>query len=282
MTELVTATKTPQGIELLQPPVMCERIDQRGRWYVPIQDEESPLEWNKRDFKPSVTTIINQAVPKGPWFMKAIQNAPGHAPALIEWRKLATDGTMVHALVSQMIRGLTIDLVTPWLDDETGEYIPIGARHVKRLIGFKHWWDKYKPKVLASEIMLYHPDIAWAGTADLICEIGGKTWLIDVKTGKENYPDMMRQLTAYRILAETCFDMKIECVSPLLLPDGWRKIDGSYTFYAKKYQPDEDAWHRTFYHWQDLAGDPPSEPEPLPTTMTLYEKEKDDSQTDRT
>lgn len=54
------------------------------------------------------------------------------------------------------------------------------------------------PKVLYSEVNVYSRGYGYAGTADLIAEIGGQTWLVDYKTSKAVYPEMGLQLEAYK------------------------------------------------------------------------------------
>lgn len=70
---------------------------------------------------------------------------------------------------------------------------------------FKSWFNKYKPKVLYVEKQL--TDGTYAGTIDLICEIGGLTYLIDYKTSNELHTKLVSvQTTAYD---ELCTSNKI-------------------------------------------------------------------------
>ena len=48
--------------------------------------------------------------------------------------------------------------------------------------GFKKWWDKKKPEVLGVECRVYHKQLMYAGTSDLICKIGDEVTLVDYKT----------------------------------------------------------------------------------------------------
>lgn len=51
--------------------------------------------------------------------------------------------------------------------------------------GFLKWWEEITPKVYATETRFYHRLLRYAGTADLICGIGGETVMIDYKTSAQ-------------------------------------------------------------------------------------------------
>lgn len=55
---------------------------------------------------------------------------------------------------------------------------------------------KYQPEVLESEVTLWSRAYGYAGTADGIFRIGGKTVLFDVKTGKRVYEEAALQVSA--------------------------------------------------------------------------------------
>lgn len=50
---------------------------------------------------------------------------------------------------------------------------------------FLNWWELRKPEPIATEHRLYHKIMRYAGTADLICLIGGKVTLVDYKTSSQ-------------------------------------------------------------------------------------------------
>ena len=47
---------------------------------------------------------------------------------------------------------------------------------------FLDWWGKMNPEPVGSELKTYHKIHRYAGTVDLLCNIGGKLVLIDYKT----------------------------------------------------------------------------------------------------
>lgn len=65
--------------------------------------------------------------------------------------------------------------------------------------GFKKWIDGRKPIVLSTEHRLYHKQLLYAGTADLLCIIDGVATVVDYKTTSALYPMLTRvQTEAYR------------------------------------------------------------------------------------
>ena len=98
------------------------------------------------------------------------------------------------------------------------------------------WRKDYKPEVLSSEQATWHTGLLYAGTADLIVKLNGRTYLIDLKTTSV-INDMLTtvQLEAYaRSLA--CHGVSLDGKAILQL-----KKDGTYQF--KEYQnPDIEAW----------------------------------------
>src|SRR5699024_2631659 len=47
---------------------------------------------------------------------------------------------------------------------------------------FDEWWQSYQVKPLASELTVWNHTVGYAGTLDLVAEIGGRVCLIDYKT----------------------------------------------------------------------------------------------------
>lgn len=51
--------------------------------------------------------------------------------------------------------------------------------------GFREWWELQQPEVLATECRVYHKILRYAGTADLLCVIGGRVTLVDYKSSAQ-------------------------------------------------------------------------------------------------
>ena len=105
---------------------------------------------------PSVTTLMN---PLSSSFYKTVD------PAVLE--RAARRGTAVHnANENYALYGIE----------------DISPAYAGYFAGFKEWWDKTQPVLLATESRVYHKILGYAGTEDLLCLINDRVTMIDYKT----------------------------------------------------------------------------------------------------
>jgi hypothetical protein len=102
-----------------------------------------------------------------------------------QWDRKATTGTLVHEAVSAAIAGQPVD--PDLLTDEQHAIVD----------QFYRWQRAFAPDYLASEFAVFSDTYEYAGTADMAVRIDGRTYLVDVKTGKDLWPDVALQLAAY-------------------------------------------------------------------------------------
>ena len=96
----------------------------------------------------------------------------------------ARRGTSVHEAIDLFLNVGVADIS----DDYTGY-----------MEGFMQWFDATNPVVKMTESAVYHPTLLYAGTVDCVCEIDGKTVLIDWKTTASMNKNLVRvQLQAYQ------------------------------------------------------------------------------------
>jgi len=150
---------------------------------------------------PSVTTIINQVnkpLLTG-WAARiAAEYAVDHWGEMSTWnpgvkvRQIknahererdasAVLGTAVHSAIDNWCKG------TPHRNPP--EVNPYMGSFVKFLL-------EKRPEFVRTEVTLWNRTHDYAGTADAICIIAGKTWLIDYKTGKNLHDEVGLQLSA--------------------------------------------------------------------------------------
>ena len=89
-------------------------------------------------------------------------------------------GTHAHACVEAYIRG-----------EDIPEPIPPHMDH------FYAWCKEYEPKFVECESTVYNRAVGYAGTMDLIAIIDGARTIVDIKTGKNVWPEAALQLAAY-------------------------------------------------------------------------------------
>lgn len=94
---------------------------------------------------------------------------------------------------------------------------------------FLAWKNKYNPLIVASEFRVYHPVYWYAGTLDLIVEIGGKIILVDVKCTAELKSFLVSVQGAAYAEAAKSHGVFVDEIAALHL-----KPDGTYTY--EKYE----------------------------------------------
>jgi len=104
-------------------------------------------------------------------------------------------GTLAHAWISRFIKG-----ENPAREESLGVITD----------NFLKWVEEAKPKFLASEKVVYSEKWWFAGCLDFLCEIDGKKFLGDIKTGSGIYPEMFWQTAGYQIALEEHEDIKID------------------------------------------------------------------------
>jgi len=142
---------------------------------------------------PSVTTILGVL----------------NKPALVAWawqcgvdgldyravRDNAADiGTLAHYLIMCHLKGVEPDV---------SEYSPQDVDKAENcLIKYWQWQKEHQIKPLQVEWQLVTDCDRYGGTIDFVGQTqDGEIWLVDHKTGKGIYPEMVYQLAAYRHLA---------------------------------------------------------------------------------
>ena len=79
------------------------------------------------------------------------------------------------------------------------------------------------------EVEVHSDRYGYAGRFDLVCEINGKIWLIDFKTGKDIYPESSLQLVAYKTAIEEQGIMHVDKTGVVLATE-----EGEYMFKETK------------------------------------------------
>ena len=128
-------------------------------------------------------------------------------PALIKWANnlglagidsttyvdnLADVGTLAHHMILCKFKN-----ATPDMSDFTENQIKMATAS---LASFTSWESSHEVKPLVTEEVLISEEFGFGGTPDLLCELDGIVTLLDFKTGKALYPEVLYQLGAYAYL----------------------------------------------------------------------------------
>ena len=173
----------------------------------------------------SVTQIL-KAIDKPAlryWFGKEVYYAMVRNPSLGEQEALSAPyktsdkarmrGSTIHSIVeAYKSSGAVIDTIP----DEIRGYAN----------AFYKWIDDNKVEILENEKTVVSKTHRFAGTLDLLVgKERDEVWIIDIKTGKDIYPEGFLQLSAYKHALEEDAGAKVDRMGILLLQDS-----GKYKF----------------------------------------------------
>lgn len=156
----------------------------------------------KRDdkFYPSVSTILNY-FPKNKFFHDWLREVGFNSEIIAA--KAAEEGTQVHNAAEQLIQGQEID----WFDNNGVAKYNLDVW--KMILKFAEFWNKYEPKLIATEYHIFSDKYEYAGTIDLIIELNNEIWLLDIKTSNSLHTTHELQLGAYAAAWNETHDTKV-------------------------------------------------------------------------
>lgn len=158
-----------------------EKVDaSNGRFY------KSDVKQQEGKWFPSVTTIIGKVLSKGYYFHKWLGDSNSFQEAEDYKNDKAEKGTKVHKYCEELALGEEVDV-----SDDSKEV-------VKKTAGYVNFHKQENVKVWETEFQLAHPNLMYAGTADLLADVNGELWLIDIKTSSNIYDSHRAQLSMYQ------------------------------------------------------------------------------------
>jgi hypothetical protein len=102
---------------------------------------------------------------------------------------LAEIGHAAHEMVEADFQNVEPDL---------SEYSPKQVSLAENgFLSYLKWREGKEITPMGNEVKLVSEKMRVGGTSDIICEINGEVWLIDLKTGSGIYPEMEMQASAY-------------------------------------------------------------------------------------
>jgi hypothetical protein len=185
-------------------------------------------------YYPSVTYVLGY-YPKGKFFENWLKQV-GFASDYIV-KKAAEEGTQTHELCEAYLNGEELNFL-----DSNGR--PQCNPDVWQMfLRFVEFWETFKPTLIETEVHLFSDELKVAGTCDLIVEINGELWLLDLKTSNQLQTTYELQTAVYGQCYEECFGKKIDRYGILWLKSskrkastgkmqgkGWEVVESSRTF----------------------------------------------------
>jgi hypothetical protein len=168
------------------------------------------------NYYPSVTSIL-QYMPKGKFFENWLKDVGHNADIIV--RKAADEGTQVHDAIEKYLQGEKISFL-----NEDG-YSKYSLDVWKMILKFQDFWETHKPTLVESEIHLFSDKYMFAGTCDLVLEINGEKWLLDIKTSNSLHVSQDLQLAAYAQAWNELYEEKIDRIGILWMKSSKRGTD---------------------------------------------------------
>lgn len=205
-------------------------------------------------YVPSSTTILN-AYPASPHLQRWIADRGWH-----ESQRIKSDagerGTRVHQACEWLMAGQEL------FRDQ------YSLKEWNMISGFVNWYRDYNPVVLGVETALYSHKYKYAGRVDLICELNGMIYIVDLKTSDSLHNSFALQFASYAQALEELTDLKVYRTATLQLgknKKGYRfKEYDDWKSDFKVFQSVRETWN---YENPDLAKEPPVLD--LPVTLKL-------------
>lgn len=184
-------------------------------------------------FYPSVTTVLG-VYPKGYGFNKWLKENGENADDILE--KAGEEGSKVHDAIDQMINGQEIKWTHTFVDTLQIQSVESSARFIddcqhglvskyhkevqfynidewRMILKFVDFVEKNNPEFIANEFSIISDDMRIGGTLDIVCDIAGERWLIDIKTSNYIHKTHELQLAVYaKMFNEKNPDMPIDRV----------------------------------------------------------------------
>tara|TARA_Y100001937_G_scaffold95132_1_gene129116 strand:- start:3696 stop:4430 length:735 start_codon:yes stop_codon:yes gene_type:complete len=217
-------------IELYKESLDIRRHESGDRWYAPV---------GSYNWKPSVTTIIGGTLNKGKGFEQWLGNHPSYKIACEERDKAADRGTLVHDLAEKYMHGESVETE----DEEI----------CKHLMSFEKFWRDNEIQMIDTELFMWHKDVPWAGTCDIIAKMNGKYAIIDIKTGGY-YKSHEIQLNMYAELLSKITGEEIGILAGLYTKGKWIREPN---YQLKKFKFNLDIAMSVDSVWRFLNGGNP-------------------------
>lgn len=178
-------------------------------------------------FFPSVTSIL-EVYPKGFGFNQWLKDVGNNASEIAE--RAAEQGSRVHNACDQLAKGYELQ----WIN-EAGEGV-YSLEEWKMILRFKEFIQLSGAKIVHNERSLCSPELGYGGTIDLVIELDGKLWLIDIKTSNYLHTVNELQVAAYAAMYNKEGGIPIHQTGILWLKGSTRtdKIDHAKGIYQGK------------------------------------------------
>lgn len=167
-------------------------------------------------YYPSVTYVLSY-IPKEKIFIDWLKEKGEESDVIVD--KASKKGKRVHGAIESLLNKEELS----WIDAYGNANYSL--EEWQMILKFSEFWTIHQPTCIGSEIHTFSDKYEYAGTIDLILDIKGETWLIDLKTSNQIPPVYHYQTAAYAMAWNECYDKPIDRRGILWLKSYTRKED---------------------------------------------------------
>ena len=166
------------------------------------------------EYYPSITYVLGY-YPKGKFFENWLKQVGFASEHIV--KKAGEEGTQVHEMIEEYLNGKELNFLSP---SGTPLFNPDVWQMFLRFVDF---WEEYNPTLIETEVHLFSDELKVASTCDMVWEINGEIWLLDLKTSNQLQSTYELQTAVYGQCYEECFGKKIDRYGILWLKSSKRK-----------------------------------------------------------
>ena len=153
------------------------------------------------EYYPSITHVLSY-YPKGKHFEDWLKKV-GYASEYIV-KKAAEEGTQTHNLCEDYLNGEECSFLNQYGN-------PAYPPHVWQMfLNFVDFWETHKPTLIETEVHLFSDKLKVAGTCDLVIELNGERWILDLKTSNHLQTTYDLQTAVYSECYSECYGKTIQ------------------------------------------------------------------------
>jgi hypothetical protein len=177
---------------------IIKEITGTGIMQITMPDERWYVKQIGETFKyvPSVTWITGY-YPKSKWFLKWYAEH-GYDDAEAIKQAAGDKGSKVHYAVTDLINGKEVTMEDKYVNPTTGLMEELTVEEYECLMAFTAWYQDTKPTIVANELVVFHDELNYAGTIDIMYHAADGLHLADFKTGQQVYTEHEIQVSAYK------------------------------------------------------------------------------------
>lgn len=148
------------------------------------------------EYYPSITYVL-QCFPQDEGMEYFVKSAGFQADYIK--KEAGRKGTQLHNMVERYLKGEQVTWESYISEDVWFMFLR-----------FDDFWTKHKPKLIFSEQLVYSSKYKIAGMCDLLVELDGEPWILDIKTSNSLSVTYDYQLAAYARCLEEMTGRKFE------------------------------------------------------------------------